>query len=165
MATRRHPGPPRLLLIVAFWGLLLSSSAAEIVSYAMVQEDGSLKVQGERIHLYGIHIPLVDHTCHTFISPVPCGYRPVLWLEFKIGSHFVHCYEQERYRDGSIGAICTADEVNLNEWMLRHGWAVARPDAPFEYRTLERIARERNLGIWGLPVDRLQRRDDDGILR
>ncbi len=27
---------------------------------------------------------------------------------------------------------------------------LARPDGPFEYQVLERIARQRNMGIWGL---------------
>jgi len=41
----------------------------------------------------------------------------------------------------------------LSEWMLQSGWAVALPDAPFEYSAMESIARSRGIGIWGIPVD------------
>jgi len=42
--------------------------------------------------------------------------------------------------------------------MLYHGWAVALPGASFEYLALERIARSREWGIWGTPVDQITRR-------
>ena len=33
--------------------------------------------------------------------------------------------------------------------------ALALPDAPFEYHALEKIARHRGLGVWGMPADRI----------
>ena len=39
--------------------------------------------------------------------------------------------------------------------LLRQGWAAALPDAPYEYKVLEKIARTRGIGIWGIPLDRL----------
>ena len=33
--------------------------------------------------------------------------------------------------------------------MVQEGWALARPDAPPEYRALERLAESRELGLWG----------------
>jgi endonuclease YncB( thermonuclease family) len=40
--------------------------------------------------------------------------------------------------------------------MLRQGWAVALPDAPFEYAAMEKIARTKGIGIWGIPIDTIQ---------
>ena len=39
------------------------------------------------------------------------------------------------------------------------GWAVALPDSPFEYQALEKIARTRSFGVWGMPVDRVLNRN------
>jgi len=46
---------------------------------------------------------------------------------------------------------------DLSAYLLENGWAVALPDAPFEYQTLEKIARSRQFGVWGFPVDRIER--------
>lgn len=129
------------------------SACAEISSFAFVQEDGSLTVASHLVHLYGIYIPPTDHTCYTFIRPTPCGTRASLALEFKISGDFVHCEEREKNPDGSIIASCTANGEDLSAWMLQKGWALALPDAPFQYTALERIARSRGIGIWGIPVD------------
>jgi len=46
----------------------------------------------------------------------------------------------------------------MSAWMLKRGWAVALPDAPFEYSAVEKIARSKGIGIWGIPVDVIRRR-------
>ena len=40
-------------------------------------------------------------------------------------------------------------------WLISEGWALALPDAPFEYVALERIAHAQQRGVWGFTVDRL----------
>lgn len=157
MALRRH--------IKALWVVLVAmtisfqtGAGAEISSYAFVQDDGSLKVNGYLIHLYGVYIPPTDQTCYTFVRPMPCGTRASLALDFKIGAEFVHCSERARNSDGSIIASCSARGEDLSAWMLQKGWAVALPDAPVEYAAMEEIARSRGLGVWGLPVDIIRRR-------
>ena len=142
-------------IVTVALGLLLARSIAfgEIVSYAFVQDDGTLRVSGETIRLYGIYIPPTDKSCHSFVRPVTCGTRASLALDFKIGVEFVHCEQKIRYSDGSISALCRARGEDLSAWMLKQGWALALPDAPFEYTALEKIARARGLGVWGTPID------------
>ena len=61
----------------------------------------------------------------------------------------------------SINAVCEVKgqgsmltpREDLAAWMLRNGWAVALPDAPFEYHVFEDIARTHKRGIWGFQVD------------
>jgi len=130
----------------------------DISSFAFVQDDGSLKLGNDLVHLYGIYIPPTDQTCTTFIRPMPCGTRASLALDFKISGDFVHCTERFWNQDGSITASCTANGQDLSEWMLQSGWALALPDAPFEYVALERIAQTKGIGIWGIPVERRGRK-------
>lgn len=152
------------ILLGVLWGAFGETKGADIVSYAIVQEDATLKVKGRTIRLFGIYIPPTDRTCLRFLRPTPCGSRAAMALELKIQG-FVHCEEKERYADGSISAICwvgrsTFDEgEDLSAYLIREGWAVALPDAPFEYHVLEKIARRRSLGVWGFPVDRFRRSD------
>ena len=134
------------------------AAADEISSFAFVQGDGSLKIAGYLVRLYGIYIPPTDQTCSTFIRPVPCGTRASLALDFKISGDFVHCIPWVTYPDGSITASCRVGNEDLSAWMLQRGWAVALPDAPFEYSAMEKIARSRGIGIWGIPVDVIRRK-------
>ncbi len=142
-----------LVLCFIFLGTLPMLFAKDIVSYAIVQDDGSLQVSRKKIWLYGIYIPATDRTCRTYILPIRCGPRAVLALDFKIGPYFVHCEEKSENPDGSINAVCKVKDEDLAAWMLSQGWAVTRPDAPFEYAVLEKIARHKGRGIWGRIID------------
>jgi endonuclease YncB( thermonuclease family) len=130
----------------------------EISGFAFVQQDGSLTISGYHVYLYGIYIPPTDQTCYTFIRPIPCGTRASLALDFKIHGDFVHCTPRASNPDGSVVASCTQANDDLSAWMLQRGWAVALPDAPFEYAALESIARAKGIGVWGIPVDVIRKR-------
>jgi endonuclease YncB( thermonuclease family) len=144
-----------------------AASAPSIRSYAIVRDDVTLRVQGKTIRLFGIYIPPTGRGCTTVLQPPRCGSRAKRALELKIQG-FVECLPQQRYADGSIGAICYVDEgsildppVDLGAWLIEQGFAVAGPDAPFEYGVLEKIARTNGRGVWGFQVDNIfkQRRN------
>lgn len=128
------------------------SFAADIVSFAFVEDDGSLRVRGRSIQLFGIHIPPTGRTCRSFERPPTCGSRALLALDFKIGSRFVRCEPQQQNPDRTITAICRVDGEDLGAYLLERGWALALPDAPFEYQALEKIARHKSFGVWGIPL-------------
>ncbi len=135
------------------------ATAREIKSYAFVNEDASLRIKKKTIHLYGIHIPTTSKNCRTNQRPPVCGERAVLALEFKIQS-FVRCEIISENPNGSLTGQCYANYSNFDEgedlsaYLLERGWAVALPDAPIEYQTLDRIAQSRGMGMWGIAIDR-----------
>lgn len=135
--------------------------AWELHSYAHVQDDGSLLIKGHRVYLHGIYLPDTGNRCRTNIRPVRCGSRSVLALEFKIQG-FVRCYPQTENDDGSLNGICFVNSGPISEgedlaaYLLEHGWALALPNAPFEYHAMERIARHNNRGVWGFTADSFQ---------
>jgi len=141
--------------------LLFSSFAypQTIASYAFINDDGSLRIKKKNIHLYGIHIPSTNNNCRTRQNPPVCGERAVLALEFKIKS-FVRCEIVSENPNGSLTGQCFANYSKLDEgedlsaYLLERGWAVALPDAPIEYITLEKIARSRSMGVWGIAIDK-----------
>lgn len=136
--------------------------AADIVSYASVQDDSTLKIRGRTIRLFGIYIPPTNRFCRRSIRPVKCASRAALALDFKIQG-FVHCKPKWKNKDRSITAICYvgrsyhSEGEDLSAYLLTQGWATALPDAPYEYRVLEDIARHNDRGVWGFQVDRIQR--------
>lgn len=158
MNTRKQMRSVLFAALFALTSVPCALAQSEISSFAFVQDDGSLKISGSLVRLYGIYIPPTDQSCYSFIRPVPCGSRASLALDFRISGAFVHCLPRATNPDGSITASCTVDKEDLSAWMLQKGWAVALPDAPFEYQTLEKIAQSRGIGIWGIPIDTLRRR-------
>ncbi len=151
-----------LTLVSGPGGTAAAANRGAIRSYALVQDDATLRVQGKTIRLYGLYIPPTGPGCVTVLRPPACGSRAVRALELKIQG-FVECLPQQRYTDGSIGAICYVREgsildppVDLGAWLIEQGFAVAGPDAPFDYGVLEKIARVNRRGVWGFQVDRIR---------
>jgi len=146
-----------LLALLAVWACA-GANGRELHSYALVQDDGSLLISGETVHLYGVYLPETDRTCDHQSLPVRCAPRSVLSLEFKIQG-FVHCYPRSRNSDGSLNAVCYTGRNNFSEgedlaaYLIKRGWALALPDAPFEYHAMERIARHNHRGVWASFVD------------
>lgn len=159
MSPTGHGMPCRFLRSGLLLVLLLAASAAGAQSFGgltFVHDDGTLSVSGRTVHLWGIYIPLEDETCFTFLRPVQCGPRAVLMLSLKVDG-FVRCETRAKRKDGSLEAQCRtngvpfADGEDLAAYLLKNGLALARPEAPFEYHALERIARQRGIGVWGIP--------------
>ena len=151
--------------VLALAALLLGGAAhaAEIHSYAIVQDDASLRVQGKTIRLHGIYLPPGVQGCRSDFRPPVCGSRAARALEVLIRG-FVRCLPQARYFDRSISAFCYTNAssmsqppIDLGARLIEEGLALAGPAAPFEYQALERIARANRRGVWGFQVDRVIR--------
>ncbi len=136
-------------LVAALSWLAAPPAAAALVSYARVLPDATLVVGSRTVRLYGIFVPPMGRTCRTSLRPVKCGTNAALALEFRIRG-FVHCQPVHRHPDRSVTALCRNKGVDLSAYLIERGWAVALPDGPFEYHVLERIARKRNMGVWGM---------------
>lgn len=152
-AAARHP------IALGLW-LALAAPAAEaaprqLEGSAVVREDGSIAIAGEIVRLFGIWIPQTGRTCTSLQNPTFCAPGSVQVLNQKVRG-FLLCQEVRRLDDGSIEAYCGQrgrrmldPRQDVGAWMVQEGWALARPDAPPEYRALERLAESRELGLWG----------------
>ena len=142
-------------LATAWAALAPAPAAADIETYAIVQDDASLLMRGRTIRLWGIHIPQSGGVCRTGIHPVRCAPEAALALEFRIQS-FVRCAPVSRNRDRSLNAQCFVQgagsilepDEDLAAYLLRQGLALALPGAPFEYVAWERIAQSQGRGLW-----------------
>jgi endonuclease YncB( thermonuclease family) len=136
----------------------LSAERREIVGIPVVQDDGALLVKGQAIELYGIYLPETERQCRRWERPVRCAQRSTLALDFRVRG-FVRCEPRGRSEGGRIRAICRVDQTGLSPgedlaaYLIQRGWALALPDAPFEYHAMERIARAKQVGVWGTSVD------------
>lgn len=169
VAHAQRPVPRTVAVLAAgLLGIIMAGSsgvaaASDIVSYAIVQDDGSLRVRGKTIRLFGVYMPPTARGCRSDFSPPMCGNRSVRALKARIRG-FVHCAPQAALSDGSLSAVCYVDgdssvdpPIDLGAWLIEQGLAVAGPGAPFQYQTLERIAQVNRRGVWGFQVDQIIR--------
>jgi endonuclease YncB( thermonuclease family) len=131
-----------------------AAEARTLSGLARVTDAGTLVVEGREVALAGIDVPTFDRVCRRSLRPVRCGPSAVLILDDLV-TGFVQCQPVGRRGTGIIEAQCTVagrrmldDRIDLAAELLRQGWAFAREDAPGSYRSLERLARTRGIGIW-----------------
>lgn len=121
---------------------------------AIVQQDGTLRIDGETVHLYGIYLPQFERTCSRIDRPPRCGAPSVLVLDDLVEG-FVQCQVVREGRNAVLG-ICTqpgrelfGPREDIAATLVRRGWALAADDAPAQYRALEALAKSREVGLWG----------------
>jgi hypothetical protein len=126
--------------------------------HAIVRSDGSLLIKNRVVVLFGVYLPPSDRQCRDWNQPLRCDSRSVLALDFLVRG-FITCFPQGEDGEGRIHAVCyvgrtgLSDGTDLGAYLIQEGWALALPNAPFEYHALERIAQTRELGLWGNLVD------------
>jgi endonuclease YncB( thermonuclease family) len=140
------------LIMFGFAICAQSAFAADLIlhSYVIIAPDASLMIRSRKVRFDAIHIPPTTRICDTRLRPVECGSRAAVALRFKIQG-FVRCRVNRKESDGTHFSICWYDGVDLGEWLIREGWALATPNAPFSYTAAERIARARKRGVLGIP--------------
>jgi hypothetical protein len=163
LGANRRQRPLRLARLALVWGLVFGLAGPAladdaVVGRALVREDGSLLIGNRVFVLYGIYLPPTERQCRAWERPVRCDSRGVLALDFKVHG-FVTCYPKAEDDAGRVHAVCYIGRTGLSRgedlgaYLIRQGWALALPDAPFEYQAMERIAQARGMGVWGFPVD------------
>jgi len=139
-----------ILLVTA----ALDCQAFEVSGNPVVGTDGSLRVRGHTLRLWGVEWLNTATPCVGDERPPACGMRAVRALE-QVSDGFVRCRTEVRQRDASYQARCFTDyrgpgpALDLAAYLLSRGWVLAASDAPPAYRAMERGAREHRLGIWG----------------
>jgi endonuclease YncB( thermonuclease family) len=151
------------VIVAGLLAFSVVAGASEIVSYAIVQDDATLRVRGKTIRLYGVYVADTRPFCDSTFRPTRCQTRAAVALASRIQG-FVHCLPQVTYSDRSIGAYCSvagtgtpSRQIDLGAYLIEQGWAVALPQAPFAYHTLEEIAKINGRGVWGFQADRIIR--------
>jgi endonuclease YncB( thermonuclease family) len=149
-----------LALTLAVPGSLVAA-ARVLDGLALVQDDGSLRVGGETVYLYGVYIPQYQRTCTSVVNPTRCAASPVLVLDNLVDG-FVRCEVVRQGRD-AVQGVCTqagrklfGPREDIAATMISRGWALAAEDAPPQYRALESLAKSREIGLWGPNIVRVR---------
>lgn len=116
--------------------------------------DGDSFWRGEsEIRLYGIDAPEYRQTCKDEAGQIwNCGRDAMRALKQLIGGRDVACEIRDTDRYDRLVAVCKSGDVDLNQAMVRQGWAVSFG----AYGSLEAEARQARRGIWRGDFERPQ---------
>lgn len=109
----------------------------------------SLRKDGQEYRLHAIDAPEFRQMCQQADgSDYPCGQEARRELARLIGSGPLACRVLETDRYQRFVAECRKGALNINEAMVRAGWAVAYRRHGRDYASAEAEARNNRRGIW-----------------
>lgn len=125
-------------------------STPSISGTASVIDADTLDIHGTRVRLHGVDAPESAQTCKDGAGKeYRCGQQAALKLSDFINRRPVACVSRDTDRYGRTVAVCKIGTVDLNEWLVREGWAVAYRQYSMDYAPAEQEAKAAKRGIWG----------------
>tara|TARA_B100000963_G_scaffold90936_1_gene78278 strand:- start:836 stop:1627 length:792 start_codon:yes stop_codon:yes gene_type:complete len=121
----------------------------------VVQKKQIRIVDGDTIHinkikyrLQGIDAPEINQQCKINNKSYSCGHQSKIFLKSLMQGKEIICKQKDIDRYKRIVAVCFADGLNLNQEMVRSGWAIAYRLYSEDYVDDEIFAENNRLGIW-----------------
>ena len=139
----------------ALFSLLWTTAIHQIVGTASVINGDTIEIRGGRIRLHGIDAPESSQLC-TLPSgqKVRCGQQAALKLDSLLNNKTCRCRVKDTDRYGRQIAVCFVDGIDINQWLVEHGWAMAYQKYSLDYVAAERTAQASQIGIWSYEFER-----------
>ena len=138
-------------LIITFLLIFFSfASFAEniIKGKAKIIDGDTIHIEKYKIRLYGIDAPEIKQTCTINKIIWECGFESSQALESIISEEEVRCKIVDIDRYKRFVAKCFVKNINLNQYMVQNGWAVAYRYYSDDFIKNEEIAKKNKAGIW-----------------
>ena len=147
-------------IIILFLVLLSNSSAEEISGIPKVVDGDTVHINNYKFRLEGIDAPEMRQQCKkesfkissligfTFYKDYSCGRVSKEKLITKINTSEVKCISLSKDKYKRYIATCFKGKTNLNQWMVRNGFAIAYRRYSKKYVPDEEFAKENKLGLW-----------------
>ena len=138
-----------LVLLLALFGAAEAQEGEMIVGVANVTDSDGLRVGDTSVMLWGIESVERPQTCRIDTQMWDCYAAAVRALQTISSVAEVTCQavdEPDGY--GRVLGICFVDGVNINEALVRSGFALAKRDETEDYVAAEDAARAEGIGFW-----------------
>ncbi len=120
----------------------------DLSGVASVIDADTIEVHGQRIRLNGIDVPESDRVCLRAGERYPCGRLAALALDELINRRPVICRVTGRDRYRRALATCGVAGIEINDWLVRNGHAIAYRKYSEDYIGSEDEAHNARRGIW-----------------
>lgn len=140
-----------LIFKIFFLIFLLNSSslyAEIIVGKAKIIDGDTIYINKNKIRLHGIDAPEINQPCILENKKWLCGKDSANELVKITNNQIINCniISTDKYK--RYIAICYANKININQIMVRKGWAIAYRYYSKDYVKDEEYARKNKSGIW-----------------
>ena len=138
------------LFVALATSFVMSASADEVLTGRPRIIDGdSLEINGQQIRLEGIDAPEPMQKCKDSDGDFYwCGQSATVALAVQIGRSNVVCKSASRDKYGRLLATCHKGDTNLNDWVVRQGWAIAYRRYSARFIRTESQAKSAKQGMW-----------------
>ena len=135
--------------IIVLFVLSLRAIAGEISGVPSITDGDTIKILNKRIRLYGVDAPEKKQICIKNSQEYRCGQEATNALIKKVNEKTVVCKVQDKLdRYKRYIGVCFLEDVNLNKWMVRNGYAIAYRRYSKDYIKDENYAKENKIGLW-----------------
>ena len=140
----------RLLFIIFSILMQTYTLNAETVSGRVTVIDGdTLEMRGQRIRLHGIDAPESGQSCTDKNGMTyRCGQISANQMASYVRGKTVSCNVSDKDRYGRLVAACYVNGEDINERLVREGWALAYTQYSRDYVLSEEEAKRNYSGIW-----------------
>ena len=138
-------------LIIAFLLIFFSfASFSEniIEGKAKIIDGDTIHIGKYKIRLHGIDAPEIKQTCTMNKVIWECGFKSFQALKSAVSEEEVRCEIVDIDRYKRFVAKCFVKNINLNQYMVQNGWAVAYRHYSDDFINDEEIAEKNKAGIW-----------------
>ena len=124
------------------------ANSKTIFGKARIIDGDTIHIKSNKIRLHGIDAPETKQTCKIDNQNWYCGKQSTKELKNLINNKKVECNVNDIDRYNRYVAICYVNEININQWMVKNGWAIAYRYYSEDYVLEEKYANDKKLGIW-----------------
>ena len=149
-----------LYILILFLTFFSNTLAEEISGVPKIVDGDTVHINDKKFRLEGIDAPEVRQQCKkkslkissiigfTFYKDYSCGKVSKEKLITKINNSEIKCIFTSKDRYKRYIANCFKGKTNLNQWMVRNGFAIAYRRYSKKYVPDEVFAKENKLGLW-----------------
>ena len=149
-----------LRIIILFLIFFSNTLAEEISGIPKIIDGDTIHINDNKFRLEGIDAPEMRQQCKkesfkisfliglTFSKDYSCGRVSKEKLITKIDTTEIKCISSSKDRYKRYIATCYKGKTNLNQWMVRNGFAIAYRRYSKSYVSDEEFAKENKLGLW-----------------
>ena len=137
-----------ILILTCLIFLTNFGNSRTIMGKARIIDGDTIHIKSNKIRLHGIDAPEIKQTCKIDNEDWYCGKQSTKELKNLINKKKVECITNDVDRYNRYIAICFVNEININQWMVKNGWAIAYRYYSRDYVVEEKYASDNKLGIW-----------------
>ena len=135
-------------ILLCLVGLNAENNNALINKRVKIVDGDTIHLNGNKYRLYGIDAPEIKQECEVNQKSYRCGLQSKNFLESIVKGKQIQCKQKGVDKYKRIVAICFVNGLDINQKMVKSGWAIAYRYYSMDYVEDELFAKNNQLGIW-----------------